>query len=291
MNSEDFQTGQTGPTPEPHREPHLTVLQAVGVVILLFVLQLIIARFFQFSRDSMLSENHWLTLSLTHLVSGLIAAKAGAILAGFTLIALILRPRFQFLLLLPLAVACCGITILASELGNVLHSIKPIPSEYIDFMNQLFAQNFWGVLFTIGIVAPLVEELVFRGVILEGLQIRYGARTGVIISSVLFGLTHIIPWAIVNAFLLGFFFSWLKLKTGSLRLCIIAHAFYNSIPLILSRFAQMQIPGFNTTPGDIAVFQPWWFDLMGVVLLLLGIGGMNALYEPEPPPLPVEPNS
>jgi len=282
MNSEDFQTKETDGTAKSNREPHLAILQAFGLVILLFVLQLLITRVFLFSGDSMLSDTSWFALSLTHAVSGLIAAKAGAILAGFTLIALFFGPRFQFLLLLPLTVACCGITILASELGNVLHWIKPIPREYIDFMNQLFAQNFWGVLFTIGVVAPVVEELLFRGVILDGLQIRYGAKRAVIVSSLLFGLTHLIPWAIVNAVLLGFFFAWLKLKTGSLRLCMIAHALYNSIPLILSKYVPIQIPGFNSTPGETAVFQPWWFDLMGAVLLILGIAGLNALYEPEP---------
>jgi membrane protease YdiL (CAAX protease family) len=281
MNSEDFQNEKTETTAEPHREPHLTILQAVGLVILLFVLQLIITRLFLFAGDSRLTDTSWFALSITHVVSGLIVAKAGAILAGFTLIALFLGPRFQLLLLLPLAVAACGITILASELGNVLHWIKPIPKEYIDFMNQLFAQNFWGVLFTIGIVAPVVEELLFRGVILDGIQLRYGTKTAVIVSSFLFGLTHLVPWAILNAFLLGFFFAWLKLKTGSLRLCIIAHSLYNSIPLILSKYVPMQIPGFNNTPGETAVFQPWWFDLMGAVLLILGIGGLNALHEPE----------
>ncbi len=293
MNAEDFQTQESGTTPPelPH-EPHLTILQAVGLVVLLFVLQFFITRLFLFAGDSMLSAKNWFGLSITHIVSGLIAAKAGAILAGLTLIAFFIRPRFQFLLLLPLTVACCGITILASELGNVLHWIKPIPKEYIDFMNELFAQDFWGVLFTIGIVAPVVEELIFRGVILDGLQIRYGAKTAVIVSSLLFGLTHLIPWAIVNAFLLGFFFAWLRLKTGSLRLCMIAHAMYNSVPLMLSKYVSVQIPGFKSTPGETAVFQPWWFDLMGAVLLLLGIGGMNALYERESEsPLPTAPDS
>jgi membrane protease YdiL (CAAX protease family) len=289
MNSEDSQTQENQTPARPHREPHLTILQAVGLVILLFVIQLLIARVLLFSRDSLLAETHWFALSITHAFSGLAAAKAGAILAGFSLITLLLGPRFQFLLLLPLTVACCGITILASELGNVLHWIKPIPREYIDFINQLYEQNFWGVLFTIGVVAPVIEELLFRGVILEGLQIRYNLKIAVVVSSLLFGITHIIPWAVVNAFFLGFFFAWLKLKTGSLRLCIIAHALYNSIPLILSEYVQLQIPGFNSVPGETAVFQPWWFDVMGAVLLLLGIGGMNALYEPEPvEPLQIE---
>jgi uncharacterized protein len=271
------------------QHPHLTILHAFGLVILLLVLQLLIVRLFFMSGQPWLSESHWLGISISHVLSGLITVKAGAILAGFSVITLFLGPRFQFLLLLPLAVACCGVTIVASELGNILHWIRPIPSEYLDFINQLFGQNFWGVLFTIGVVAPVVEELLFRGVILDGLQIRYSLKTAVIVSSALFAITHILPHAVVNAFLLGFFFAWLKLKTGSLRLCIIAHALYNSVPLILTQFVSVQIPGFNTTPGETAQFQPWWLDVIGVVVLILGIAGLRALYEPEPAePLEVE---
>lgn len=289
MNDENPYQEVTPPEGEPQRHPHLTILQAFGLVILLLVLQLLLARFFVLTKQTELSESHWLGISITHALSGLMTAKAGAILAGFSVITLVLGSRFQFLLLLPLAVASCGITILASELGNVLHWIWPIPREYLDFMNQLFAQNFWGVLLAIGVVAPFVEELLFRGVILDGLQIRYSIKTAVLVSSALFAITHILPHAIINAFILGLFFAWLKLKTGSLRLCMIAHALYNSVPLILSQFMNVEIPGFNTTPGETVQFQPWWFNLIGAVVLILGIGGIRALHEPEPQePIEVE---
>ncbi len=279
MNSEIPEPQLSEDQPESPRHPHLTILQGFGLLVLLLVLQLLMSRLFVLTNQTSLDDSHWPGIALTHAVSGLITAKAGAILAGFSLITLFMGPRFQFLLLLPLAVASCGVTILASELGNVLHWIKPIPQIYLDFINQLFGQNFWGVLFTIGVVAPVVEELIFRGVILEGLLIRYNAKTAVVISSIFFGIIHILPHAVVNATLLGFFFAWLKFQTGSLRLCIIAHALYNSIPLILSQYVNLHIPGFNTTPGVTVQFQPWWLDLIGVVFLLLGIGGMRALQE------------
>ena len=288
MNSENPVPENIESPPEPPRYPHLTILQAVGLVILLSVLQFLVIKVFSFARIDLLEDSHWFGLSLTHAISGLITANAGAILAGLSLIAMLTRPRFQFLLLLPLAVASCGITILASELGNLLNWLQPIPKEYLEFIDELYNQNVWGVLFTIGIVAPVVEELLFRGVILDGLEIRYNRRTAVVLSSILFGVTHILPHAVVNATLLGFFFAWLKFKTRSLRLCILVHAFYNSVPLLLTEFTRIQIPGFNTTPADVVQFQPWWFDMIGVVFLLLGIGGVRALYEPEPEeePLP-----
>ena len=289
MNSEPYEAQQAPEQTKPERHAHLTILQAIGLVLLLGVLQLLTAKAFGYFEGMALSESNWFGLSVSHLISGLLTAKAGAILAGFSLVTLFLGVRFQWILLLPLAVASCGVTILASELGNILHWIRPIPREYIDFVNQLFGQNFWGVLFTIGVVAPVVEELLFRGVILDGLQINYSVKTAVVLSSLLFGVTHVLPHAMVNAFLLGFFFSWLKLQTGSLRLCIIAHALYNSIPLILSEYMPVEIQGFNSTPQETAQFQPWWLDVTGALVFVLGIAGLRALYEPEPPePLQVE---
>jgi len=280
MDNDDFET-EHHEEEQPSVEPHLTILQASGVAILVVLLQFLLARAFLFTGIPFLSSNHWLPLTILQLVSGLIAAQAGAILAGLSIVDLLTRTKMQLLLLLPLAVACFGVLILASELGNILNAIKPIPTEYIDVITELFSQNFWGVLFAIAIVTPIVEELVFRGVILEGLQIRYSSRTAMIFSAVLFALVHGLPWAMVNAFFLGLFFAWLMLKTGSLQICIVAHALYNGMDLIVSKWIQLPIPGFNSMTPEVVQFQPWWFDALGVVLLLLGIGGLRALYEPE----------
>jgi membrane protease YdiL (CAAX protease family) len=282
MNSDEPESSSEEQS-ESTRHPQLTLLQAFGLVILLFVLQLLISSLFKMVNHPAFGTTHWFGLSISHLISGLATAKAGAILAGFSLIALFFGPRFQPILLLPLAVVSFGVVIVANELGNLLHWISPVPQEYIQLMNRLFEQNFLGVFFTIGIVAPLVEELIFRGVVLDGLQIRYSTKTAVIASSIFFGLAHVFPWhAVVNAFLLGFFFSWIKLQTGSLRLCIVAHALYNSIPLIMSRLLPNDIPQFHVIPTETVQFQPLWLNAVGVAVLILGVAGMRALYVREP---------
>jgi len=274
-------------------EPHLTILQAVGIAILVILLQFLLARIFVVLGIPFLASNHWLPLAILQLISGLIAAQAGSILSGIRIADLFARHRIQLLLLLPITVASCGILILASELGNILNAIKPIPPEYLDLINDLFSQNFWGVLFTIAILTPIIEELVFRGVILEGLQIRYSPVIAALVSSLLFALVHGLPQAMVNAFFLALFFSWVMLKTRSLLLCIVAHALYNGLDLVLSKYVQLPISGFNNMSStQLIQYQPWWFDSLGVFLLLIGIGGLRALYVPpppdiiQPPPLP-----
>lgn len=48
------------------------------------------------------------------------------------------------------------------------------------------------------IAAPVLEELIFRGMMLEGLLKKYSPVTSIIISSILFGVAHLNPWAICN---------------------------------------------------------------------------------------------
>ena len=51
-----------------------------------------------------------------------------------------------------------------------------------------------------------------------------------------------------------------------------------------------QIRGYNlmATPGDIAEFQPWWFNLAGLALLLAGLWSFHRFAPPaSPPPPPV----
>jgi hypothetical protein len=77
------------------------------------------------------------------------------------------------------------------------------------------------------IAAPILEELIFRGVILDGLLKRYSPTKSILISSLLFGLVHLNPWKFVTGFVLGFFIGWVYNNTKSLTTSIIIHASFN----------------------------------------------------------------
>lgn len=77
------------------------------------------------------------------------------------------------------------------------------------------------------IAAPILEELIFRGIILEGLLKRYSPVKSILISSFLFGLVHLNPWQFVTGLILGVFSGWVYFKTRSLSYSIIIHAAAN----------------------------------------------------------------
>ena len=76
-------------------------------------------------------------------------------------------------------------------------------------------------------VAPILEEIVFRGVIMNNLR-KYGIRVAIIINSLLFGLSHYNIEMIVPGFLTGIIFSYIAYKY-SIKYSILIHFFINVI--------------------------------------------------------------
>ena len=76
-------------------------------------------------------------------------------------------------------------------------------------------------------VAPILEEIVFRGVIMNNLR-KYGIRVAIIINSLLFGLSHYNIEMIIPAFLTGIIFSYIAYKY-SIKYSILIHFFINVI--------------------------------------------------------------
>jgi membrane protease YdiL (CAAX protease family) len=97
----------------------------------------------------------------------------------------------------------------------------------------------WWLLLAGIVVAPVVEELFFRGFLYAGLAQRYSWRKAAVISSALFALIHLQPLAIVPIFLLGYLFAYLYERSKSIWPAILMHVTTNALGLgaayILSR--------------------------------------------------------
>jgi membrane protease YdiL (CAAX protease family) len=81
--------------------------------------------------------------------------------------------------------------------------------------------------------AAFAEEVFFRGFFFSGLRVRYSLWPAALISGGLFGLMHAPtgPLAAIPLAVLGVALAWLYERTGSLWLCVIAHAINNSLAL------------------------------------------------------------
>ena len=100
------------------------------------------------------------------------------------------------------------------------------------------------------LVAPLVEETVFRGYLYPLLAKTFGVATGVIVTGVLFGLMHGAQlgwtWGLVSVLIfVGVVFTFVRARTGSVFASFLLHLGYNSM-IAVATFASTQ--GFTKIP-------------------------------------------
>lgn len=140
------------------------------------------------------------------------AARAAAISALLVLSALIILRLFSILW-----------TLITGQMGWA-------PPQ-ADGLVQVFGNSntgFFLATLSVVVVAPFVEELVFRGVFQEWMKERMAPWIAILITSVLFACYHLSFWAFVLNLLLGLTTGWLAEKRSTLWPAISLHALYNA---------------------------------------------------------------
>lgn len=154
-------------------------------------------------------------------------------------------------------------TILARALPALAHS--PETDAAITALTGISSpMRAFTVPFTFVVIAPVTEELLFRGLILRALRTRYGTAPAIGLSALLFGAFHVDPQALVFATLVGLLLGWVAVRTGSTMPSIALHAGFNAMPVLFSD-ELVAIPGFNTSTADDV---PWPL-LLGTSLVAL----------------------
>lgn len=89
------------------------------------------------------------------------------------------------------------------------------------------------MLILIGLVFPLAEEILFRGILYRWLRGRLGIAGAAGLSAIAFAALHSIPELIPAIAVLGVILALLYELSGSLWTSVLAHAVYNSINVLL----------------------------------------------------------
>lgn len=101
---------------------------------------------------------------------------------------------------------------------------------------DMILRDRWGY-FAVGLLAPVCEELVFRGAILRAL-LKWTPRhwVAIAISALLFALVHANPAQMPNAFVIGLLLGWLYYRTDSVVPGVVYHWMNNSISYVVYNF-------------------------------------------------------
>ncbi|MBI5768152.1 MAG: glutamate-5-semialdehyde dehydrogenase [Verrucomicrobia bacterium] len=214
------------------------------------------------------------------------------------------RVRFTpGLLVVPLVPVIAGIVIFLSEIDNLQRAYPWLDFRHqLDFvpgLEELLGSAWTGPLLTV-VVGPIVEEIIFRGLILRGLLGRWRPWLAIAVSTLLFSAIHLNLAQAPITLMLGAVLGWVYVRTRSIGLCALLHGLNNSASYV-SDFVPFEVDGFNHVPEGVAghVFHPWWFDLTGVALFITGLWLIHRFTRPveawrrppvpEPPLLPPRP--
>lgn len=144
------------------------------------------------------------------------------------------KPRFSFYLKNEKVLTYALLAAFALQFGIILPLVRWI--SFPEFLKHLFylqshytpkGQRVNTYLLAL-LVAPIVEEIIFRGIILDGFLKRFKPLKAILMSSFLFGFIHLNPWQFVATFLMGTLAAWTYYRTRSLMLCMLIH-FVNNV--------------------------------------------------------------
>jgi hypothetical protein len=114
--------------------------------------------------------------------------------------------------------------------------------SFLDFLPDIAGENLldiiqhrWGYV-AVGILAPMAEEVVFRGAILRTLLQKWEDKRwwAIVISALLFALAHLNPAQMPHAFLMGLLLGWLYERSRSLIPSVVLHCANNTIAYLMT---------------------------------------------------------
>lgn len=177
--------------------------------------------------------------------------------------------------------AIYGLGIMTNLLTMWISSFFAETDLYDSFntVNELTSPNITCALilmFQLVVIAPIFEEFWFRGIVMESLR-PYGNGFAILVSALLFGLTHGNLQQFFYATVLGICLGYIAISTKSIVVTTIMHAMFNSIAGFIMLFISMDdvqsymMSGGTEAADSPAVIAYTVFMFFVVILLLVGL--------------------
>ncbi|WAC71697.1 CPBP family intramembrane metalloprotease [Roseateles sp. SL47] len=253
-----------------NRSPFPTALQAALLLLATLVLEYLLSAAFYDARNSLGLTGEQMSVLVTVLGNGIVISVAmhlqgcafrDLIQPGGTpwlpTLVLVVPP---VLLLTPL------ILLLDTTLISALQSLLPLSAYEVATFSAMNFQSLPMAL-AVCVVAPVVEEMFFRGVLLRGFLQLYPRARAIGYSALFFGVAHLNIYQFCLAFFLGLLLGLLYERGRSLLPCMALHAALNTSVYLLSS-------GTDTSAADDSAGST---SLTWLVALLLAAAGAFAL--------------
>jgi len=125
-------------------------------------------------------------------------------------------------------------SVFAAAVGNEYKLGEQTTSMLMQFDSIISSTPILYVILVLAIIPSICEEIVFRGFLFSGLQRDNGHVRAILLTSVIFGLSHGVLQQTITASVMGVLIGWLAYRTGGVACTIVFHATHNSISMSLA---------------------------------------------------------
>ena len=169
-----------------------------------------------------------------------------------------------------------GLIILSDEVDRIIQVFVPTPEYILDLNLLLKPETFLeGLLlfFAVVVLAPLGEEIVFRGYLQQVLEKQWKDTTqAILFTALIFSLIHMNPYWFIQIYFLGIILGFLAWKTKSIIAPLILHSLNNLTALLLS-FFDSQHNSVYILNGHVAP----WIIIFALLILFFGFKQVNRI--------------
>ena len=167
-----------------------------------------------------------------------------------------------------------GVLIVFDTMDRIIHKFIPPPEYIIDLGEIMRPDSTLGYIFlflAVVIVAPIGEEIVFRGFLQKFLEKYWKDITrAVLVTSLFFAMIHFNPFWTIQIYLLGVILGFLAWKTNSVIPSIVLHIINNGSAFILTNIGEGTMDFYLWKDNVSPVF-----ILLAVFLIYKGLEGIN----------------
>lgn len=153
--------------------------------------------------------------------------------------------------------------------GVVIEPVLELfPDAFLKMIDKMGMHGGWSILMLV-VLAPVMEEVLFRGILLESVRSKHSAGRAIVVSALMFGVIHFIPQQVVNAFVIGLILGYIYVRTESLWPVIVIHALNNAMAYIIMQWSD----GANITVRSLIENNTVYAVVYGVSLVALVASG------------------
>lgn len=182
--------------------------------------------------------------------------------------------RISINTILSIIIISIGFIIIVDELDRIVYKLFGQPEYLQELVEQLQITSIFNgffIILTTVLVAPFVEEMLFRGYLQKVLEESWKDITkAILVTSMFFALVHFNPYWIVQIYLLGLVLGYLTWRTNSIIPGIILHGLNNGFAVALNNVEDV----FSRYYNWYEHVNPLWI-FIAIVLIILGFKMLN----------------